>query len=189
MALEPRAVPEIKDNEVWRNKEKYKSTACFIENLTEQRMLMITFPPEEISEGHTAAYDNTEIRGRTAGVYSYQNTNSTLSITLNLVDDYLMYGIKQTVDFLKALAYPTYQDDGRIKAPSVRINVGNAEYFVIVTDVSISWQLPLNKNGNYTRADVSLSLELTESPKGYIKSAKDFIGKASENPYDNKKVK
>ena len=54
VALEPRAVPEIKDNEVWRNKEKYKSTACFIENLTEQRMLMITFPPEEISEGHTA---------------------------------------------------------------------------------------------------------------------------------------
>ena len=55
--------------------------------------------------------------------------------------------------------------------------------------MSISWQLPLDKKGNYTRADVSLSLELTESPEGYIKSAKDFIGKASENPYDNKKVK
>lgn len=132
----------------------------YIVNLRTGTVLDFFIIPEgPISETLGVTWGSQQIPGSSRVYYGYDNTGPrTVSFSIRLHDDYCKLGIKQTVQNIKALAYPEY--DGYVYPPECYVRVGNFLRFRGLCDsVTLSWERPLRDN-QYLVADISLSFNV-----------------------------
>lgn len=125
-------------------------------------MDFIIIPDGPISESLGVTWGSQQIPGSTRTYYGYDNTGPrSVNFSVRLHDDYCKFGIKQSVQNLKALAYPEY--DGYVYPPECYVRIGNFLRFKGLCDsVSLSWERPI-RNNQYLVADLSLSFQVVHN--------------------------
>jgi hypothetical protein len=120
--------------------------------------------PDDISESHTANFENEDIHGRSSPLAVFSGGGArTTNLSIDLHEDYLrMFSpqmqntdIVMFVSQIKALTYPRYQG-GVVIPPRCFIKVG--EFLMMkayCSSVNVSWKKPL-RNGRYISATVSM---------------------------------
>ena len=153
-----------------------KNLAFYIANLTTGTYIYFDVAPDgHISDGVNASYDSMQVPGSTRTIYGYENTGPrTISFSVRLHDDYCRYGIKTTVNYLRALAYPEY--GGFVYPPQCYVRIGNLMRFTgICTSVGFSWDRPI-RNNMYLVADVSLTFDVIYNFSPSAREVEEGVG-------------
>lgn len=159
-------------------KQTKNGVLLYITNLVTNNTMSFDVTPDEFTDSNSSGFDNENIRGRSTPIWGYNSSGPrTASLNLNLYDDYLYYGIQNTVRFLRALEYPSYTQ-GIVTPPSAHMRYGDMfAAKVIVTQVDITWSGPY-KSGHNINAQASLSFtEVVDTPYsvGQIERGEDFV--------------
>lgn len=159
-------------------KQDKEEVELYITNLVTNNTITFDVTPDSFSDSASANFDSEDIRGRSTPIWGYNSSGPrTASIELNLFDDYLYYGIENTVRFLRALEYPSYTQS-IVTPPSAHLRYGDMfAAKVIVTSVSISWSGPY-REGHHINATADLDFtEIVDTPYsvGQVERGEDFI--------------
>lgn len=145
---------------------------AYIQNLITNTSTSFTFYPEEVEDSHTSSFNQQEIQGRSTPLISYSGGGPReVSFSVIILDEFCDIGIVDTVNKLKALTYPGY--DNMVEPPECYVKLGRGIRFTgQCTNVSVSWQPPISGSSSstvsefggdagegttYSRADVSMS--------------------------------
>lgn len=150
--------------------DRDESVECYIKNLITGTTVKFRALPDELSESIESSFEEQPIRGRSEAYQGYSNTGPySVSFDVTLYDDYCENGIQNTINNLKALAYPDYS--GTIISPLCYVRFGNMiSMKAIVSSVSISRSKPY-RDGVYLSATVGF--EFTEC-ENKSKSVRDI---------------
>lgn len=147
----------------------YDYISCYVYNMNTGTMINFGIAtPEEVNDSNTANFEDQAVKGRSSPFKAYDSSGPrNISFTIELSADYCKEGIVQTVNKLEALVYPHKQTV--IVEPRCRFVLGK---FLKVTAVPVSvdviWKKPY-KDGIYTLADVSITLNEVESVGTFAK--------------------
>ena len=142
----------------------------YIKNMLTKNVVEFDLP-RGVSENMQADFETTIIRGRSMPFHGYSNTGDrSISITIPFHADLCKEDFSVTMDKLRALDYPSYEND--VGHPLCLVRLGN--FFCdlcIVMSISITYPDDgAIRNGEYTYSEVSL--EFMWSPQS-VPSASD----------------
>ena len=128
---------------------------CYIKNLLTGTTIELHIP-EGLNDNINSNFSGIDIRGRSNAIQGYDSSGPReISFSLEVHEDYLEYGLINTVAMLKALCYPNYS--GYVEAPVCYIKMGNAvSGQFIITSVGVDYKLPY-KDDMFVAADISIS--------------------------------
>lgn len=166
-AKNPHYVHPVKDN----------SVVLYITNIVTGTTIEIDVTPSSFSENNKANFDGQEIRGRSNVLQGFNSTGPrTASLSFTLYDDYCYYGIRNTINFLKALNYPNYSS-GFVSPPLAYIKYGKMLAMRCFISADITYDGPI-REGEIISASISLSLtEITNESMSaqQIEQGKDYL--------------
>jgi len=138
-----------------------------IYNLTTFTRIDIPLLPESISEEYSAQFDDIQVLGRSTPYAGYGGGGPrSVSLDLPVHVDYSNGEYLNTIEKLKALPYPEYDD--YIEPPKVYVKIGDFIAIVGYCDsVSVNWEKPYGQdmNGNMVYYKSEVSISLTEALK------------------------
>ena len=153
------------------------TTVLYITNLVTGTTIEIDVSPTGFSESNKSNFDGQEIRGRSNVLFGYNSTGpKTASLSVTLIDDYCYYGLANTINFLKALMYPTYTG-GFTTPPVAHVRYGKMLSMRCFASVEITYVGP-KRNGYHIAAEVSISLtEIRDGslPAQAIETGGDYL--------------
>lgn len=151
------------------------------------KSFVIPVDPETIADSMSASFATNYPLGRSAPIYSYQNSGPrTVQVSFTLHRDLCKEFnptsddmVEELINNLEAMVLPDYDSASKvINPPIVSLKIRDEIFItgVVVGSVSKSYQLPLiNYNGKYKYAMVTLSFAISEI-KPYSASILSAIG-------------
>jgi|ADurb_H2B_03_Slu_FD_contig_61_831114_length_1875_multi_3_in_0_out_0_2 hypothetical protein len=137
----------------------YRKNRCYIYSFLNNDYVVLHTIPEEVQESISNTINEDIPLGRSKGTLAYTGTNSVpFSLDIEVNDD-MEPDLEGYVNKLKALAYPVYNS---VRAESHRVFVHLGEriqYIALVTSIEVRWKKPVDKDGNYRRASISISFK------------------------------
>ncbi|MGL6066717.1 MAG: hypothetical protein ACRC0R_06535 [Cetobacterium sp.] len=129
---------------------------------------------EGLSDSQTANWEKQDIVGRTSPVVAFNNSSSSIDISIRVVEDYLNKGsFEENLNVLRDLVNPMYIGN-LIKKPVAKFSLGGLSRRVIVDSVSVDYRNNIIRNGKHTLADVSISMSVIGKSSGKLYSATDY---------------
>lgn len=130
-----------------------------------QSMTFYGILPDDITESHSATFDEMQIQSRSGSLFAYSGGPSrTIDLSIDVHEDYLAEynggsaDIREYAAQFKALTYPEYMESYVIP-PSLLLRVGSFILFKgICTSASVVWHKPM-RNDRYIYATFTLSLQ------------------------------
>lgn len=140
---------------------------AYIINMNTGTRIELDLLPESIDDSYTANYNSTPILGRSTPIIGYSEGGPrSISFSVKLHDDVISEAgmdIVDKVNILKALSYPSYEND-RVISPKCYVRIGSMISMTgVCNNVGVSWEPPYSptKKGrvSYLQAEVSLSFD------------------------------
>ena len=138
---------------------KDDSVIMYISNLVSGTTMEMDVSPTSFSESNKSNFDGQEIRGRSSVIHGYNSTGPrTVSMSFTLYDDYCYYGLKNTINFINGLMFPSYAA-GFVTPPQAYVKYGNMISMRCFITADVTYDGPLREGMQISAA---INLTLTE---------------------------
>lgn len=128
--------------------------------------------PDTLNDSMAVSYTPVTILSRSAPVYVWTNSGPrTVSVEFNLHRDMdndsviigltkRQFTVNKFLDEIQSLSLPSYSNSGVITAPQISMRIGSKCFItgVLTSAPQVNYNKPLNKDGEYQQATVSLAI-------------------------------
>ena len=140
-----------------------KLPGCSITNLQTNSTFVLPCYPDDITMSISANWNDSQAIGRSEPITAYTGTNfKEYSFNIALHRDFceakgLNFDTLQTV--LMNTVYAQYGVDAAYHSPLTAFTFGKFHIEGAVTSLNVKYNKPINKNGDYMHAEISISIK------------------------------